>query len=462
MLESLAALTAALNLTPLGHLATLPAADIASSRFSIGVETLDRGMWELDPALPHLAALGAKWARVQTGWGRCETQRGVYDFGWLDATVDKLRAVGIEPWFNVGYGNQLYTPDAPHPTAVGWTPVREPEARAGWAAFCEALARHYAGRVRFYEVWNEPDIKPFWTPYDPSPADYAELVKLTAPALGRGDGAVKVVGGATAMALGHNGFEWVQGCFEAGMGEHIDAFSYHIYSPTPEPRYEPMQPTLRALVERYRPGLPLWQGESGAPSKAVPGQALAEYEFDEQRQAVWDARRALLDLSHGAALSAFFHIADFQFYIIKNEYVEREYYFGLLGGKAMRRKPAYSAAQSLCTLLAGEVSVDRSVNAVLQPGTDARTVAFATERGPLLAFWRAQDIMAPQPPAAGTLTVWLPTALRWREPVIIDPISQTVWSAPAQPGPHGTLKWTVPICDWPLLIGERGQVAIKP
>ena len=446
------------HLTALGQLPTRRADEIAGSRFSIGVETLDRGMWELEPALPHLADLGAKWARVQTGWGRCETQPGVYDFGWLDAIVDRLIALGIEPWFNVGYGNQLYTPDAPHPTAVGWTPVREPAARAGWAAFCTALARHYAGRVRFYEVWNEPDIKPFWTPYDPSPADYANLVALTAPALRAGQPGAQVVGGATAMALGHAGFAWVSGCFEAGMGDHIDAFSYHIYTPTPEWRYEPMQPTLRALVDRYRPGLPLWQGESGAPSLAVAGQALADCVFDEQRQAVWDARRALLDLQHGVALSAFFHIADFQFYIIKNEYVEREYYFGLLGGREMRRKPAYQAAQSLCTLLAGEVALDRAVNAQLQPADQARTLAFGTERGPLLAYWRAQDVMNPQPPVDGTLTVWMPEP--WREPVLVDPISQTVYVAPCEPGPHGTLRLTVPVCDWPWLVVEREAVGL--
>ncbi|NUQ00445.1 MAG: FHA domain-containing protein [Armatimonadetes bacterium] len=90
---------------PLGKLATRPAAEIATSRFSVGCECLDRGMWQFQRTLPHLARLGAKWARVQTGWGRCERTPGQYDFTWLDEIVDALRAVGIQPWFNVGYGN---------------------------------------------------------------------------------------------------------------------------------------------------------------------------------------------------------------------------------------------------------------------------------------------------------------------------------------------------------------------
>lgn len=432
------------GLAQLGQLATRRSLDIPASRFSIGCETLDRGMWDFDAALPHLAELGAKWARVQTGWAKCETVRGVYDFAWLDRIVDALLAVGIQPWFNVGYGNRLYTPGAPHPTAVGWTPVHEPAARAGWAAFVEALARHYHGRVGWYEVWNEPDIRPFWTPHEPSPANYADLVALTATALRRGDATAQVVGGAIAGALSEHGLKWVEGLFEHGLGEHLDAFSYHLYVPTPEWTYEPWQPRLRALVERYRPGLPLWQGESGAPSLAVEGQALAGSQFDEHRQAVWNTRRALLDLSHGAALSAFFHAADFQFYIVKDQLVRRQYYFGLLGGVECRRKPAFLAAQTLCTLLAGEVRCSRATGVLDDP--EGRALRCETDDyGPLLAYWRAQDVMAPQP--VGT------TALRheFAEPVVIDPLTQTV----------SLLPEAAPLADWPLLVGERGRVPLR-
>jgi len=411
----------------LGHLATKPSLEIPASGFSIGCETLDRGMWDFDAGLPQIADLGAKWARVQTGWAKCETTRGCYDFAWLDHIVDALLAVGIQPWFNVGYGNRLYTPGAPHPTAVGWTPVHEPAARAGWSAFTTALARHYHGRVRWYEVWNEPDIRPFWTPHEPSPANYADLIALTA---------TKVVGGAMAGALSEHGLQWVEGLFESGIGAHVDAFSYHLYVPTPEPVYEVWQPRLRALVERYRPGLPLWQGESGAPSKAVAGQALADCEFDEQRQAIWNTRRALLDLTHGTALSAFFHAADFQFYIIKDQIVPQPYYFGLLGGVKHRRKPAFLAAQTLCTLLAGQPRPQ----AAPVDGENTRAWWFATaDYGRLLAYWRAQDVMRPAPPG----TTRLPGG--FRAPVLVDPLTQAVYALPEP----------APLVDWPLLVAER-------
>ncbi|MCC7491880.1 MAG: beta-galactosidase [Fimbriimonadaceae bacterium] len=448
-----------LSLTPLGPLRPRSAQDLAAGRFSIGVETLDRGMWQFDRALPQLGPLGVKWARVQTGWAKCETQPGQYDFAWLDAIVAPLLAAGIQPWFNVGYGNRLYLPDAPHATAVGWTPVREPAARTAWAAFGEALARHFDGRVTWFEVWNEPDIKAFWTPYEPSAEDYADLVVLTAAALRSGQPGAKVVGGATAMALSPAGLEFAERSLAAGMAEVIDAYSYHLYAATPEPRYARALPALRALVDRYRPGLPLWQGESGAPSKGVAGQALAQYEWNETRQAKWNARRTLLDLAAGSALIAFFHAADFEFYIVKDQLVPQQYYFGLLRGPDYTPKPAWFAAQSLCALLTDPLrpapEVLLSVAAPAVAAAETCSHAFATATGTVVAWWQGHDTQQEFTPTGATLTAWTPSDLNFRDPVLVDPLSQQVYALPATPAAHGQTSWQVPLVDWPLLLVER-------
>ena len=102
----------------LGRVAPRSSLDVQGSRLSVGFETLDRAMFDPEPIYPHLAALGVKWARLQTGWGRTERERGVYDFDWLDSVVDALLGIGIQPFFNVGYGNQLYVPEAPAADAL--------------------------------------------------------------------------------------------------------------------------------------------------------------------------------------------------------------------------------------------------------------------------------------------------------------------------------------------------------
>ncbi len=457
------------GLTRLGTLKTKSSRQITQSRFSIGCECLDRKMWNFDKAYPHIAALGAKWARVQTGWSQCEKVKGKYDFAWLDAIVDKLLAVGIQPWFNVGYGNRHYTPDAPHETAVGWTPVYDQAARTGWENFVKALARHYQLRVAYYEVWNEPDIRPFWTPHEPSPEMYTDLVALTSRAIHSVFPKARIIGGAISDALSQQrGFSYVERCFEHGMGQHIDAFSYHLYHPTPEGYYDRQLATLRALVHRYRPGLPLWQGESGAPSMAQKGQALDNYEWDESKQAKNAARRFLLDLALDTPFISWFHASDFMFYIIKNEIVNKQYYFGLLGGGEYRPKPAYSAVQTICTLFAGDAHRTDEVNLRLSARdkadsalvADARAYAFATGYGTVIACWQPHNLMEPFTLRRILLAAWMPQTLAWKEPVLIDPLTQTVYALARCETKGGVKQMDVPLTDWPLLLADRNAIPI--
>ena len=157
------------GLEVLGKVRARPASSIADSPLGVGFETLDRKMFEPEPTYPFLAELGAKWARVQTGWCRCEPAKGKYDFTWLDAIVDRLLALGIQPWFNLGYGNQLYTPEATNQFAVGWAPLWNDEARQAWLRFVRALAENFRDRVKHWEIWNEPNHRNFWKPHEADP-----------------------------------------------------------------------------------------------------------------------------------------------------------------------------------------------------------------------------------------------------------------------------------------------------
>ncbi len=202
----------------LGKLAPRSGKQIAASPLSVGFETLDRKMFDPERAYPHLTQLGVKWARVQTGWCRCEPEKGRYEFGWLDAVVDRLLEIGIQPWFNLGYGNRLYTPEAKDVSAVGWAPIFTEEARIGWTRFVQALAKHFAQRVRHWEIWNEPNISTFWKPRKPHPKDYVDLVKLTAPVIRQEVSQAVLIGGAFAgMPL-----PYLQECLQAGLADHVD------------------------------------------------------------------------------------------------------------------------------------------------------------------------------------------------------------------------------------------------
>ena len=66
----------------IGKIAARSSKAIAASPLGIGFETLDRRFFDPEKTYEPLEKLGIKWARVQTGWSRCETTKGKYDFTW--------------------------------------------------------------------------------------------------------------------------------------------------------------------------------------------------------------------------------------------------------------------------------------------------------------------------------------------------------------------------------------------
>lgn len=276
-------------LTAAGQLKSRASASVAASSLSVGYETLDRQHFDPVKTYKHAAELGVKWARCQTGWARCEKTRGQLDFGWLDEVVDGLLKIGIQPWFNLGYGNPLYTPKADE-TAVGWVPVFDEAAMNAWKTFAEKISSHFKGRVRHYEIWNEPNITNFWKPGKPDAASYVKLVEQTAPIIRQHAPDAVIIGGAFAGVP----MDYIKKSLEAGLAKHIDKMSYHPYRPVPESNYEKEVHAMRELLKQNGgERIALWQGENGCPSKTGGAGALKDVDWNETRQAKWLLRRII-------------------------------------------------------------------------------------------------------------------------------------------------------------------------
>ena len=63
----------------IGHITPKSSAEIASSRFGIGLEKIDRYLYDPTPVYDPLAQTGVKYVRIQSGWMRTEKEKGVYD-----------------------------------------------------------------------------------------------------------------------------------------------------------------------------------------------------------------------------------------------------------------------------------------------------------------------------------------------------------------------------------------------
>jgi hypothetical protein len=92
------------ELKQVGWLAVRHAKDVESSPWSVGCETLDRDQAKFSVYKDYVGELGVKHARLQSGWAKCEKQKGVYEFAWLDECVYGLDEQGVGPWMCLCYG----------------------------------------------------------------------------------------------------------------------------------------------------------------------------------------------------------------------------------------------------------------------------------------------------------------------------------------------------------------------
>lgn len=421
-------------------------ASIAASGLSVGFETLDRQLFDPLKVFPHVAQLGVKWARCQTGWARTETSKGTYDFTWLDQVVDGLLKIGIQPWFNFGYGNPLYTPEADK-TAVGWVPVFSETAMAGWKNYTAKIAEHFKDRVRHYEIWNEANITPFWKPGKADPASYVSLVKQTAPIIRQHVPGATIIGG----SLARMPQDFLEKCLAAGLAEHIDKLSYHPYREIPEKDYDEDLKAFRDLLAKHGGAkVKLWQGECGCPSKPGGSGALSKTEWNETRQAKWLLRRIMSDLRCEIELTSYFLIVDLVGYGGSTNWK------GLLRGEDYSPKPAFYAYQNLCAVFDAEARrVELPIKVQGEDVPSLRTATFVRKDQPIYVFWRPADLVKDVPPGKVKVTVG-DKAAPLAKPVLLDLLNGQYYDiAGAKRTSDGWQFDALPLADYPLCITSK-------
>lgn len=460
-------------LTKIGSIKLKRPAELASSPFGIGCETLDRGLWKPSEVYPFIKYLPVKWARLQTGWERVEKVKDIYDWDWLDESVDGLVEVGINPFFNVGYGNSLYSGPG-----VGYHPMNDQEALDGWKKFVELLVKRYRDRITHYEIWNEPNLESFWKPDKPDPAKYVALVKETVSVIHKIQPDAVIVGGVVSE-LPHN---YIKRMFDVGLAEYIDIFSFHPYTTIPE-RYNERIETLKKLISQYKPTLQIWQGENGYPSEPGSSGYIGEGPWSENIQAKNMLRRLLIDCSLGLPMTLWFLIIDIHDYPKGTGKVN---YKGVLRAKPeISPKPAFYALQYLGSVFYGDVKRSNAIVQAMpadQPFTEIDCRAFGrgergnvpnfyasllkTDLGPALAYWnteKALDALEDKQLIRLILWDWEDSGIK--EPVIVDPFTGDILEINCSEKMFN--KWvdqevqifqSIPLRDYPLLIMEKGNV----
>ena len=442
--------------------------EVKSSRLGIGYEVLDhREAYDFDQTLKFIRNSGVKWARLQSGWQRAEKTPGAYDFGWLDHIVNGLLDAGIMPWISLSFGNGLYMDVPPCRGSYFYSPtVFGEKAIAGWRNYCQAMARHFEGRVSYYEVWNEPNAGFLQKPGSElsgkieaePPEEYVKLVKITAEALRAALKDVKVIGGSISGCSLCN--EYMQGLFDAGLAEHIDIFSYHPYEAIPELYWPARLQFIRDRIAESGRKIQIWQGENGMPSK-----------ISEVYQARFLTRRYLTDLRLGLDMTSYFTASDF-----RNGYSSAGVFpYGIIDASEpdnYKPKLALRAMQSFTWLFDDEarlVNVSFEIHPyetpweyTTRPLDDLYPVVCGFRKGdvPIYAYYHPSHLRSNYDVHAVSIQMYPERWGVFEKPVLIDPITAKIYrikqESTCSDGNYGRFRQfhRMPMLDYPLFLTD--------
>ena len=464
------------TIIPLGVLRMVPSREIRDSAVSIGFECLDRDIFDPTKCYDPLAAAGVKYARCQTGWCKCEKTKGVYTFEWLDDIIDNLITRGIKPWFNVGFGNKLYMPDAYGEAAVGHVPLYYgEETLLAWQNFIAALAEHFKGRVAYWEIWNEPELPQFWRPAEPSNLEYLKLIQITAPIIRAKCPGAKT--GACSHAVRH---PYVLELMELGIAAFIDFYTVHAYKIVPEINF------LEAVAE-YRSVLDanggrhveIWQGESGYPSHFPPNHWMKPTVLDSERnQAKWMLRRFATDRRAGCRMSSFFQMVDMiqKPYQMGNTTNNDPARHGILHGRTYLPKPSYYTMASYCAVFDDEATLQPRLpllGSFPNPGDSADEASKAVSQTligdvylrkgyPMFGYYLPENVQNAYPGAQGFELI-CPSDSAWKRierAVLVDLLKGRVYTVVnTEVLPNGSYHFSgLPLTDYPLVITDAAAL----
>ena len=277
------------------------------------------------------ARVGAKWHRAwdysNLFWPDTEPQPGVWNWKQMDDFVQNDRAAGLDSLF-VLCGAPAWASENPSGDHLR-TP---PKDMAAWANYCRQTARRYKGRVKYYEVWNEPnnnDLAPQGFFFLGPPEKYLEVLKAAYTAVKAEDPQAQILApSGTGQFL-----PFLQRIVDLGGLSYFDILSIHPYSVPIAPEvgyqfndqknYAYRVQAARAIMQKGGAVKPVWVSEigfdlgeepkqAGLPltqdqiaSEALPGQwpnwspGWSYRPADERRKAAFVPRAMMLTMAFG-------------------------------------------------------------------------------------------------------------------------------------------------------------------
>jgi hypothetical protein len=218
-----------------------------------------------------------------TSWTSLEPQQGVWNWQPLDIWVAAAEQHGVEdilltlgqtpPWASTNPDDVNY---------IGAGAPAPPTDNQYWRDYITAVAQRYKGRIRYYEIWNEPNDPTYYT------GTVAELAELTAEAYSiiKSVDPDNTVLSPAAYAPGY-----LNQLLQAGIAQNVDMIAYHFYETPPEAAATDIANVNLVMAANGVGAIPLWATEGASGDNTTAPESLA---------AAYLVRKYLVHLAFGS------------------------------------------------------------------------------------------------------------------------------------------------------------------
>lgn len=224
---------------------------IAAAPYLIGVAShptrVDFAQQQQEIEVMRRAGFAA--CRFDFVWGDLEPEKGKFNWTATDRLIDLMLKSGIEPLPLVGFST--FWASTGNTASANWNTA--PPHVADYTAFLRASVAHFKNRIRYWEIWNEPDIG-FWTG---TREQYSELLDASIRAIHETDASAQVMNG---------GFTQIEKSMSFRIetlraAPDLDIMAIHAHGTFAE-----MQRELNLALPPLRqvaPKIPFWLNEAG-------------------------------------------------------------------------------------------------------------------------------------------------------------------------------------------------------
>jgi len=258
--------------------------------------------WKREETVRMAREAGIGWAKQQFIWAEIEPQPGRFRWEKYDAILELCENYGLQLVARLDGAPAWSRPE-------GSMPGRPPDDFNLYGEFVYRFVERYRGRVRYIQIWNEPNLFVEWGNRPVDPAGYVDLLRIAYQRAKEADPNVYVLSAPLAITLGEphpepgkwramNDLQYLEEMYAAGAGSYFDILSANAFG-MDFPPDAPSSPgelnfarvlLQREIMERFGDtNKPVWFNEYGwnAAPESFAKESLIWKRVTEEQQAVF-------------------------------------------------------------------------------------------------------------------------------------------------------------------------------